>query len=136
MEVRLLDFIPHNCRRASHSLADHEVAKIEMHFRNKRLQINENKKQYLTIQIFSYSPLNNLRDQFEGIVTKCIIVAKEKFLAKFGRGGAIRSINGGEIIYCVVKHHMIVWRTWHRDINLGKMNSLQYVGDGKHAYLV
>ena len=36
VEVRLLDFIPHNCRRASHSLADHEVAKIEMHFRNKR----------------------------------------------------------------------------------------------------
>jgi hypothetical protein len=68
---------------------------------------------------FSYSPLNNLRDQFERIVPKYIIFAKEKFLAKFGRGGAIRSINSGEIIHRVVKHHMIVWRTWHRNINLG-----------------
>jgi hypothetical protein len=35
-EVRLLDFIPHDCRSASHSLADHEVAKIEMNYCNNR----------------------------------------------------------------------------------------------------
>ena len=84
----------------------------------------ENEGGFLTIQRFWYSPFNNLRDQFERIVPKCIVIAKEKFLAKFGRGGAVRPINHGKIIYRVVKHHMIVWRTGHRNINLGENHML------------
>jgi hypothetical protein len=37
LEVRLLDFIPHDCWRAPHSLTDHEIATIiVLNIRNER----------------------------------------------------------------------------------------------------